>query len=301
MLDVAIIGSGPAGISAVIYAKRANLSVLVVEKEFEGTGQIADTERVDNYPGLFGISGYELGEKFRSHALECGVEFAEAEVTGIQQDDEGNWEIRLKDSESIFAKTVIYAAGARHRKLEAMGADRFEGRGLSVCALCDGAFYKNKDVAVIGGGNSAVEAAVYLSKIASKVYLIHRRDTFRADDILVENLKSITNIIQVLNAVPLEIEGEGKIEGLQLSGDRNIKVQGIFSMIGMVPNTEVLQDLKLTDEAGYIIANEEGITLLPGFFAAGDVRTKKLRQVVSAVADGANAAMSAAAYLNGKN
>lgn len=298
MLDTVIIGSGPAGISAAIYAKRANLSVLVIEKEFEGTGQIANTERVDNYPGIFGIGGYELGEQFREHALKCEVEFKEAEVTAISRQDNGVWLINTSEGELVETKTVIYAAGARHRRLEVAEAEKFEGRGLSVCALCDGAFYKNKSVAVIGGGNSAVEAAIYLSNIASKVYLVHRRDSFRADEVLVESLKNKENIELVLNVTPIAIEGKDKVEGLELSDNRRLEVQGIFSMIGMVPNTEVIKNLEVTDAAGYIVADETGITKQPGFFAAGDVRTKSLRQVVTAVADGANAAVSVSGFIN---
>lgn len=301
MLDAIIVGSGPAGLCAAIYAKRANLSVLVIEKEYEGTGQIAYTEQVDNYPGLDGISGYELGERFRQHALNHDIPFYEGHVIGMEQGIDKVWNIVLEDGSSYKAKTVIYCAGTRHRKLLIPGEEKFFGRGVSVCALCDGSFYQGKKVAVIGGGNSALEDATYLSKICDKVYLVHRRNEFRADNILVDTIYATANIEPILSVNPVEIKGEDHLRGILLSNGQELELQGVFVEIGMEPNTDVITGLGVVNEAGYIETNENGETKLDGFYAAGDVRAKKLRQLVTAVSDGANAAVSAAEYIRTKD
>ena len=297
MLDTIIIGSGPAGITAAIYASRANLSLEIIEKEYEGTGQIANTERVDNYPGLFGINGYELGESFRQHALNVGVSFCEAEVEKIKQSEDKTWHVVLSDGSEHVSKTVIYCGGAKHRKLGIPGEEAFYGRGVSYCALCDGAFYEGKTVAVVGGGNSAIEAAIYLANICEKVYLVHRREQFRAEQILVDSLADHKNIVPVLAVQTIEITGDANVDGLLLSDGNTLKVQGVFVEIGMEPNTEMIRQLGILDSAGYIEATEDCSTKLQGFFCAGDVRTKKLRQLVTAVSDGANAATQAAGYI----
>lgn len=297
MLDTIIIGSGPAGITAAIYASRANLSLEVIEKEYEGTGQIANTERVDNYPGLYGINGYDLGETFRQHALNLGVSFCEDEVKEIVQTEDKNWHVILSDGSEHVTKTVIYCGGAKHRKLGIPGEAEFYGRGVSYCALCDGAFYEGKTVAVVGGGNSAIEAAIYLSNLCEKVYLVHRRNEFRADQILVDFLAEHKNILPVLAVQTVEITGDAVVNGLLLSDGNTLNVQGVFVEIGMEPNTEMIRDLGILDSAGYIQASEDCSTKLQGFFCAGDVRTKKLRQLVTAVSDGANAATQAAEYI----
>ncbi len=296
MTDVLIIGSGPAGMSAAIYAKRANLNVLIVEKEYEGTGQMAESSRIDNYPGFYGINGYELGEKIREHAEALGIKFLEAEVTGIQKTEE-SFDITLESGEVQSSKTVIYTAGAAHRKLAVPGSEKFENRGISYCASCDGAFYHGKDVAVIGGGNSALDDALLLSEICNKVYLIHRRAEFRGDASTLAKLEQKENVEIIRNAKVQEITGNGKAEILLLDTGTALNIQGVFVAIGMIPQTEAVKSLVALDESGYIKAGEDGVTSVPGFFVAGDVRTKELRQIITAAADGANAANSAIQYI----
>lgn len=296
MKDLLIIGSGPAGLSASLYAKRANLDVLVAEKEFLGTGQIAESMQVDNYIGLVGKSGYELGEAFRQDAESLGVEFYEAEAIRITPKDH-RWLTEFDNGEVIESKAVIYAAGAAHKKLHIPGEEQFLGNGVSFCALCDGSFYQDKTVAVIGGGDTALDDAIYLSDIAQKVYLIHRRNEFRGTEKSVLRVKAKANIEPVLGANVTAINGEGHVEAITLDNGTELPVDGVFIAIGMVPQTEAVRSVTATDDHGYIVADETGITDAPGLFVAGDVRTKKLRQVITAAADGANAAVSAVEYL----
>lgn len=296
MKDLLIIGSGPAGLSASIYAKRANLDVLVVEKEFLGTGQIAESSQVDNYIGLVGKSGYDLGEAFRQDAEKFGVEFLEAKAIKITQNGEF-WTTELDNGEAIESRAVIYAAGASHKKLNVSGEHKFIGNGVSFCALCDGSLYQDKTVAVIGGGDTALDEAIYLSDIAAKVYLIHRRNEFRGTEKSILKVKNKPNIETVLQANVTEISGENGVEAITLDNGRKIAVDGVFIAIGMAPQTEVLNNIVAIDNYGYAVADETGITQALGLFVAGDVRTKKLRQVVTAAADGANAAVSAVEYL----
>lgn len=297
MYDIVIIGSGPAGLSAAVYASRAQFSAVVAEKDYMGAGQIAASEQVDNYLGLPGINGFELGEKFREHAVSLGAEFFEGEVSGISKSAE-SYTVSFKDGSTLESKCVIYAAGTSYRRLEIPGGELL---GVSYCATCDGAFYKGKTTAVVGGGDTALGDALYLSKIAEKVYLIHRRDTFRANKALQELVKKTPNIEVILNAVPTKVIGEKRVEGLEISvsGEtRSLAVNGVFVAIGSVPNTGILNGICSLDKNGYIIADEDGITSADGFFAAGDVRTKALRQVVTAVSDGANCVLSAENYIN---
>lgn len=297
MLDTIIIGSGPAGLSASIYIKRANLNVLVIEKDYEGTGQVAESGKVDNYLGIPGISGYELGEKFREHALKAGVNFLEANVINIKKQKDNILRVELENGEYVEAKTIIYAAGATHRRLNVLGEEKYLGRGVSYCAICDGAFYKNKVVAVIGGGDVALDDAVYLSEIAKKVYLIHRRKEFRGAESTLNLLKEKENVEILINSEVDSILGDDKVTGILLKNKREIILDGIFSAIGMIPKTEILKELIDLDEYGYVKADETGKTNLKGFFVAGDVRKKELRQIVTAVSDGANAATSAINYI----
>lgn len=299
MYDTIIIGSGPAGLSAAVYAKRAELNFIVIEKEYLGTGQIAESERVDNYLGLYGESGFDLGEKFRAHAEALGTEFVEGEVSTVIPDGD-SYKVQLSEGESYLAKTVIYAAGASHRKLNIKGETELSGKGVSYCAICDGAFYKGKTVAVIGGGDTALGDALYLSEIADKVYLVHRREQFRANKALQERVKSKDNISLVLSAVPVEILGEKRVEGvlIQKGGtEETLTVDGVFVAVGTVPQSTVLNGIVNISESGYIIAGEDCKTSAKGIFAAGDVRTKPLRQVITAAADGANAVCSVEQYL----
>lgn len=300
MYDTIIIGSGPAGLSAAVYGKRANLNILVIEKEYEGTGQVAESGRVDNYPGFQGISGYELGEKLRAHAVNAGTDFAEGKVMELQKEPAGSWQVRLEDGSSYTGKTIVYAAGAAHRHLNIPGETEFSGRGVSYCAICDGAFYHGKTVAVIGGGDTALDEALYLSEICKKVYLIHRRKQFRGALSTVKLAEEKPNIEFVLDAVPVQISGEEKADEIQLQDGRHLKVDGFFVAIGMEPNSSLLKGLVKLDEHGYVEAGETGKTSAEGIFAAGDVRTKELRQIVTAVSDGANAMTSAAGYIRGR-
>lgn len=296
MYDIIIIGGGPAGLTAAIYASRAKLRAMVLERDTMGAGQIAVTEQVDNYPGLLHMGGYELGEKFREHAEALGASICENEVEQLAQAD-GVFTASLTDGTSISAKSVIYALGTSYRKLEIPGGQL---PGVSYCATCDGAFYQGKTVAVIGGGDTALEDALYLSRMAKTVYLVHRRDTFRANAALQEAVRQKENIALVTNAVPTEIVGEKRVMALRIdhSGQpEELTLDGVFVAIGSVPNTELLKDLAELDAGGYVKAGEDGITSLAGLFAAGDVRTKPLRQVITAAADGANCVVSAERYL----
>ena len=296
MTDVLIIGSGPAGMTAAIYAKRASLNVLVLEKEYEGTGQMAESSRIDNYPGFYGVNGYELGEKIREHVEALGIEFLEGEAVAYEKKAD-HFLVTLESGEVLESKTIIYAAGAAHRKLNVPGSEQFENRGISYCASCDGAFYRDKDVAVIGGGNSALDDALLLSEGCKKVYLIHRRDEFRGDAATLKKLEEKENVEIIRKANVAEIAGDGKVESLLLDTGAKLNVQGVFAAVGMLPQTEPVRNLVELDESGYIKAGEDGITSEPGFFVAGDVRTKELRQIITAAADGANAANSAIQYI----
>ncbi|MCI7351520.1 MAG: FAD-dependent oxidoreductase [Ruminococcus sp.] len=301
LYDTVIIGSGPAGLSAAVYAGRASMKFIVIEKVFMGTGQIAESECVDNYLGLPATNGFDLGEKFRAHAESMGTEFVEGDVSEIVPED-GNYRIKLSDGESYLTKTVIYAAGASHRRLGVKGEEEFSGRGVSYCAVCDGAFYKGKIVAIVGGGDTALGEAVFLSKLAEKVYLIHRRDSFRANKSLQEKVSQIANIIPVMSAVPTEIYGDKKVGGIELSHEGNterLTVDGVFVAVGTVPNSEPLRGVAELSPEGYVMAGEDCVTSAKGIFAAGDVRTKPLRQVITAAADGACCVYEAEKYLEG--
>lgn len=300
LYDTLIVGSGPAGLSAAIYAQRAGLTNLVIEKMFMGTGQVAQSDKVDNYLGMPGMNGFDMGMAFRKHAEDFGVEFLEGEVLEIirQRDI---WKVRLADGTIHSSRTVIYAAGAAHRHLNVPGEETFMGRGVSYCAVCDGAFYRGKIVAVAGGGNTAVGDAEYLSEICEHVYLIHRRSEFRADSTSVERLRAKENVTFLTDTVITEIRGEGKIASLVLGDGTQLKVDGLFVAVGMEPQTSCIQSLGVLDETGYVVADENGITAAEGFYAAGDVRTKKLRQIITAASDGANAVHSVKEYLDKDN
>ena len=316
MYDIIIIGSGPAGLSAAIYAKRANLNVAVAEKEYEGTGQIAESGNVNNYLGLPNINGYDLGEKFREHAVSLNVEFIEKEAVEIEavQNEEcaaesAIYRVKFDDDTIEEARALIYTAGAYPRKAGVPGEDEYTGKGVSYCAICDGAFYKGKTVAVLGGGDTALDDALYLADICEKVYLVHRRDSFRGAQSTVELLKQKENVELVLNETVTEIYGEKKPTGIKLKSGRELALDGVFVAYGSVPQSELIKNLVQLDERGYVVAGEDGITyaatkkadadrkIQPGLYVAGDVRTKTLRQVVTAVSDGANAATTAAEYL----
>ena len=298
--DIAILGAGPAGISAAIYAARAKMNTLWLDKQFAQGGQILNTYEVDNYPGLPGISGMDLGEAMGEHAAKLGIEPVRENVLAVE--DAGEEKIIRTKKNEYRARTVILACGASHRRLGIPGEEELSGVGVSYCATCDGAFFKDKTAVVVGGGNMAVEDAIFLSRICKKVYLVHRRGELRADEILQESLMSDGNVEVIWNSVAVEIQGAECVTGLKIRNVQDdaesvISTDGVFIAVGIIPNTEKFGSLVKLDEAGYIVAGEEGITQTPGVFAAGDIRTKMLRQVVTAVADGANAVTSAHNYL----
>ena len=298
--DVVIIGTGPAGLTAGIYGKRAGFSTLIVDRSPLAGGQIASTYEIDNYPGLPGLSGTELGEKFKSHAEGLGVEFTVANVTEIE--DKGDTKVLHTNKDDIETRTVIIASGATHRQLGVPGENELTGMGVSYCATCDGAFFKNKDVAVVGGGDVALEDALFLARTSAKVYLIHRRDAFRGAKILEDQVRATDNIELVLDSIVEEVVGDGMVESVSVANKKtgeksSLKVNGVFMAVGILPNTDGLKGLPETNEAGYIVASEDGVTSISGIFAAGDVRTKSLRQVITACSDGANCITSVSHFL----
>ena len=301
LYDVIIIGSGPAGLSAAIYAERAKLKTLVLEKAPMSGGQILNTYEVDNYPGIPGVGGFDLGSKFRAHADAVGCQFVTAEVLEIK--NEADHKVIVTDKETYQAKTIILASGATHRTLGVPGEEELMGMGVSYCATCDGAFFKGKTTAVVGGGDVALEDALFLARLCKKVYLIHRRDSLRGAMVLQEELKSLPNVEILYDHVVTEICGEDMVEKLRIKNvkteaEKDLEAAGIFIAVGIHPNTELLRELVAVGEDGYIPADETGETGRPGIYVAGDIRKKPLRQVVTAVADGANAAVSAGNYCN---
>lgn len=301
MKDLIIIGSGPAGLTAGIYAERAKMDTIVIERNYMSGGQIIDTYEVDNYPGLPGINGFDLAQKMREHADKLGVNFVNAEVKRVE--DLGDVKRIYTDKEVYEAKAVLFTSGAGHSKLGIPGEDTYGGKGVSYCATCDGAFYRGKDVAVIGGGNVAVEDAIFLARGSRKVYVVHRRDELRAIKSLQEQLFAMDNIEMVWDSVAIEIVGnDGKTSGVRVHNkktgtDKVLPVDGVFVAVGIVPNTELFKGICAMDDRGYIIAGEDGKTNTPGFFVAGDARTKQVRQVATAVGDGASVVSSIDRYL----
>lgn len=301
MYDTVIVGSGPAGLTAGIYAKRAGLEALIIENTPVGGGQIATTDRVDNYPGLLGINGMELGMKFREHAEKLGCEFKDCQVVSVD-DRVSSKVVKLENGEEIETKTVILALGADHSKLGVPGEDELRGKGVSYCATCDGAFFRGKEVAVIGGGDVALGDAIYLSKFVKKVYLIHRRDQFRGAKSLADEAASKENVTFLYDTVVTNINGSENVTGVETlnkkTGEKGtLAVNGVFIAVGTTPNANGISGLPETDEKGYIKAGEDCVTSIPGVFVAGDLRTKKLRQVITAAADGANAITSVQDFL----
>ena len=300
--DLIIIGSGPAGLSAAVYAQRARLDTLVIEKEMMSGGQVLTTYEVDNYPGLPGIGGFELGMKFREHAEKLGTIFVTDQVLKVEN-GQGQKKV-VCEGETYTAKTVIIATGAAHRKLGVPGEETLSGMGVSYCATCDGAFFRNKVAAVVGGGDVALEDAVFLSRMCRKVYLIHRRDELRGAKSLQESVFKQENIEIIWDTIVEEIQGDGQVSGLKLKNKKTeeesvLEVQGVFIAVGITPNSEAFRGLAEMEQ-GYLVAGEDGRTSAPGIFAAGDVRTKQLRQIITAAADGANAVTSVERYLAGR-
>jgi len=326
MYDLIIIGSGPAGLSAAVYGKRAGMDLLVMEMAPMSGGQVLNTYEVDNYLGMPGINGFDMGMQFREHADKLGVEFVDAEVLSLEAAGalgENRSEITAAETAQgslqnyykvcttdgdYEAKTVILATGAGHAHLEVPGEEKFSGRGVSYCATCDGAFYRGKTVAVVGGGDVALEDAIYLSRFCEKVYLIHRRDELRGAKILQEELFQKENVELLYSHTVQEIQGADMVTGLRIKdlkaeknaqemAERVLAIDGVFIAVGIIPHTELAKELLECDEKGYIIAGEDCVTNMPGVFVAGDARKKQLRQIITAVADGANAVTSVGIYL----
>lgn len=299
MHDLIIIGSGPAGLGAAIYGKRAGLDTMVLERQPMSGGQVLNTYEVDNYLGLPGINGFDMGMQFREHADRLGAEFQEADVIAVR--DRGDIKIVKTAKGDLEARAVIVASGATHRRLGVPGEERLAGRGISYCATCDGAFFKKKTTAVVGGGDVAVEDAVFLARFCEKVYLVHRRDELRAAKILQDQLFSLPNVEVIWDSVVEQIQGDEAVSGMILKNNRTKEtvekaVDGVFIAVGITPNSRAFEHPLEMDQNGYIKAGEDCRTSVPGIFAAGDVRTKKLRQIVTAVADGANAVASVQEY-----
>ena len=296
--DVIIVGAGIAGMTAAIYARRAGKSTLVLEGKAYG-GQIVNTFSIANWPGEPGVSGVDLAKKIYKQAKDLGAEIEFEEVLAVK--DTGDKK-EIKTDENVYlGRALILAVGSRDREMEIPREKELTGHGVSYCATCDGAFYKDKDVAIVGGGNTAFYDALYLADVAKKVYLVHRRDSFRADAALVEKVRAKKNVEFVLEAHPVEILGEKKVEGLVVEkkdGEKqNLVVDGIFVAVGRVPATKIFSDLVDLDEKGYIAAGEDCHTSCAGVFVAGDCRVKDVRQLVTAASDGAVAANEAVQYL----
>lgn len=302
MYDIIIIGAGPAGLAAAVYGQRAEKRTLLIDEKGYG-GQIINTPEVENYPAIKRISGFEFANQLYEQAYELGAELTFEKVIGLEEKD-GAILVKTEDAE-YEGKSVILATGAKNRPLGLEREEELTGRGVAYCATCDGAFYRGKDVAVVGGGNTALEDAEVLSGLARQVYLIHRRDSFRGEQTQLNRLKSKNNIEFVLDSVPTAFIGEEKVEGLEIQNKKTndvkkVDVDGVFVAIGQMPDNEAFSSFVELDEKGYVIAGEDCITKFPGVFVAGDCRTKKVRQLATAVADGAVAALAAVEYLNGK-
>lgn len=302
--ELVIIGAGPAGMSAAIYGRRAGLDVLVLERAATG-GQINNTNEIENYPGIIHASGSELGDMMKEHAMKFNTEIRMIDDSKVELRGDKKIVITKKSGETneIESEAIIIATGAHFRKLGCEGENEHIGQGVSFCAVCDGAFFEDYDIAVVGGGNTAVEEACYLTKFASKVYIIHRRDEFRADRAAIAQALANPKIEPVYNTVVEKIEGDGMVENLVLKNVRtgeksNLAVSGVFMFVGQEPDDECVRGLVKAEKGGWIITNDHMETSVEGIFAAGDVRSKYLRQVITAAADGAVAAMAASSYIN---
>lgn len=295
MYDIAIIGGGPAGLTAAIYARRANKKTLLLESTMCG-GQMINTVKIDNYPALAHTNGLEIARSMQKQAEDLGAEIEFERATKILAID-GGFRITTEDDE-YQARSIIIATGTNPRKLGIADEARYEAKGVSYCATCDGAFYKDQPVAVYGGGNSAFHEALYLAGSCSKVYLVHRSETFRADAALVERAKNTANIEIITNHTVKALSGEPKLEQIILDDDTKLDSKALFVAIGRIPNGADLLEELAADKDGFIVADDACTTNIPGIFVAGDVRTKKLRQIVTATADGAEAATAAIEFLN---
>lgn len=294
LYDTVIIGAGAAGLSAAVYASRAGLEFIVLESGIAG-GQMLTTSEIDNYPGFIQTDGTELSMAMRSHAEKLGAIIKCDKVMSLEKNNDV-WHL-ICEKEQYNTKTVIIATGARHKPLGVEGEKDFVGRGVSYCAVCDGMFFRGKTVAVVGGGNTAAEEALYLSGICKKVYLIHRRDKLKANAILSSRIQQKDNVEILWNSEILSISGDARVGSIILKDGRDVMLDGVFVSIGVLPVSETFAGLVEMDNSGFIVAGEEGKTSADGIFAAGDVRTKELRQIITAASDGANAVISVEKYI----
>lgn len=302
MYDILIIGAGPAGMTAAIYGQRGGKKTIVFDKLSYG-GQVINTAEVANYPGMPNMTGLDFADKTYNQMKDLGAEMSYEEISEIRDAGKPIKTVVTSSGKEYECKTIIIATGSSPRPLGVENEDRFKGAGISYCATCDGAFFKNKTVAVCGGGNTALEDAEVLSDIAEKVYLVHRRDEFRADATNVKRVKAKKNVEMVLDSVVTAINGERFIQGIEVenkktSEKRELKIDGLFVAIGQMPENEIFKDIVKLNKAGYIEAGEDCVTGTDGIFAAGDCRAKKVRQITTAVSDGAIAALAAIEHIN---
>lgn len=304
MYDIVIVGAGTAGLSAAIYGVRAGKSVLVLEEKNYG-GQIVNSPHIENYPGISHISGYEFSKQLYDQAMFLGAEYKQKKVLRIEEGEHLK-KIYVKDAfgkETCYSsKTVIVATGAKNRTLGLDKEQKFIGAGVSYCATCDGMFFRNRDVAVVGGGNTALEDAMFLSNYCTKVYVIHRRNQFRGEEKLAEDLGEKENVTFLFDSVVTELQGDTFLEGIGIKNlltekESQLSVSGLFVAIGHQPDNEAFVNCLQLDESGYIVAKEDCKTNTPGIYAAGDCRTKQVRQLTTAASDGAVAALMACEYM----
>lgn len=296
LYDTIIVGGGAAGLTAAIYAQRAGLDYVMLDVAASMGSQLTQTDEVENYTGLGKIGGMELIMKFREHAQSMGANMADGRVQSVTKD--GDVFAVNTAQNSYRAKTVVYCGGATHRPLGVPGEAEFTGKGVSYCAVCDGFFYRGKTALVVGGGDTAASEALFLSNFCHDVYIVHRRDTFRAAKSLTDRLYAKENITPVMTAEVAQIKGDKAVSAVVLKDGRELAVNGVFVAVGIVPNSEPICALADCDGAGFVIADESGATSCEGLYVAGDVRTKPLRQIITACADGANCVTAAQAYLN---
>lgn len=296
ILDLVICGGGAAGLTSAVYAARSGLDFVLIDISSSMGSQITQTSDVDNYTGFEKVNGMELVMKFYEHAKALNAPMINDEVQEITKEN-GVFTVKCAQGE-YKSKTVIYCSGASHRELGVKGEKELLGRGVGYCAVCDGFFYRNKTVVVVGGGNTAVTDALYLSKICKKVILVHRRDCLRAEKILTERLENAENVEIMFNSEVAEILGEKSADGVLLKSGEKIDCDGVFIAVGIVPRSDTVKGLAALDNNGYIVAGESGKTSLDGLFAAGDVRTKELRQIITACSDGANCVDSVNKFLD---
>lgn len=297
--DLVIAGGGAAGLTAAVYAARSGLDFVLIDIASSMGSQIAQTDDVDNYTGFEKVNGFELVQKFYEHAKALNAPMLNDEVKQITKN--GDIFTVKGETEEYQSKTVILCSGATHRELGIKGEKEFLGHGVGYCAVCDGFFYRGKTVVVVGGGNTAVTDALYLSKICKKVFVVHRRDTLKAEKIITEKFTSAENTEILFNSELTEIVGDKNVNGVILKDGTKISTDGVFIAVGIVPRSDSVKEIAKTDKAGYVVADESTQTSVDGLFAAGDVRTKALRQIITACSDGANAVNSVNEFFDSKN